>query len=115
MIGFLFCHGFSYTRLVFFFRAFHTLFKARCTPTCYKLARKRQKLSRILAFVGTVRYRRSLHGPQYRPSGTGLSSGIMSASLMAASAARAPGHLHPRVALVDVLFCVHSLICRANA
>ena len=48
--------------------------------------------------VGTIRCRRSLHGPRHRASGTGLSPVIMPAPPVAALATRAPDHLAAQLA-----------------
>ena len=65
------------------------------TPPFPKHAQKRNEVLTLRALVGTVRCWRSLHWPRHRPIGTGLSSGTMPASLIAAAATRAPDHLSP--------------------
>ena len=57
--------------------------------------------------VGTIRCRRSLHGPCHGQSGSGLSPGIMPASPTSAYAPISPGHLHPRVALETLSCALH--------
>ena len=69
---------------------------ARCSRGCAKHGRIRKKAADA---DGTVRCRRSLHGPRHRPSGTWLSSGIMPASPVAVPTTRAPEHLEPQLAL----------------
>ena len=62
------------------------------------LLQKRTHRKKPADAVGTVRCRRSLHGPRHRPSGTWLSSGIMPALPVAAPTTRAPDHLDPLLA-----------------
>ena len=57
---------------------------ARCSNSSDKNGRIGKKAADADARDGTVRCRRSLHGPRHRPSGTWLSSGIMPASPVAA-------------------------------
>ena len=69
--------------------------RARCSNSCPQTHAYPKKAADA---VGTVRCRRSLHGPRHRPSGTWLSSGIMPASPVAAPTTRAPDHLDPLLA-----------------
>ena len=71
-------------------------YQARCNNSFPKYGRIRKKAADA---VGTVRCRRSLHGPRHGPTGTGLSSGIMPAPPVAAPATRAPDHLAAQLAL----------------
>ena len=61
-----------------------------------KLARDKthSKANEPLALVGTVRANRCLHKPHHWPSGTWLSSDIVSASSTAEWSTDAPDHLH---------------------
>ena len=79
--------------------------KARCIHSCYKDARKRQIRLPLFPIVGTVRCQRSLRGPRRRPNGTGLSSAITTAPLVAVPSTRAPEHLAPE----------HCAVCAKSA
>ena len=72
--------------------------RARCDNSCYKNGRIRQKVSRLSDADGTVRCRRSLHGPRHGPTGMWLSSVIKSAPPMGAPTTRAPDDLEPLLA-----------------
>ena len=62
----------------------------------------------LLPIVGTVRCLRSLHRPRHRPNGTGLSSAITTAPLVAAPSTRAPDDLAPQHCAVCATSAKHS-------
>ena len=82
--------------------------KARCIHSCYKNGRERQIRLPLFPIVGTVRCRRSLRGPRRRPNGTGLSSAITIAPLVAVPSTRAPEHLAPEHCAVCAKSAIHS-------
>ena len=81
---------------------------ARCIHSCYKDGRERQIRLPLFPIVGTVRCRRSLRGPRRRPNGTGLSSAITIAPLVAVPSTRAPEHLAPEHCAVCAKSAIHS-------